>query len=82
MSYYEDVMTILHARVQNGRVLVDEPTDLPDGAKVELLLLDAAAEMDVDENAALEASIHRGLDEADRGALHSVDEVLARLRTI
>ena len=75
-------MTILHARVQNGRVLVDEPTDLPDGAKVELLLLDAAADMDVDEQAALEASIRRGLEEADRGELHSVEEVVARLRGI
>ena len=75
-------MTILHARVQNGRVLVDEPTDLPDGAKVELLLLDAAADMDVDEQAALEASIRRGLEEADRGELHSVEEVGARLRGI
>lgn len=34
-------MTILHARVRNGRVTVDEPTDLTDGAKVDLLLLDA-----------------------------------------
>jgi hypothetical protein len=75
-------VTILRARVQNGRVLVDEPTDLPDGAKVELLLLDAAIDMGEDENAALEASIHRGLDEADRGALQTVDEVLARLRRI
>jgi hypothetical protein len=75
-------VTILHARVQNGRVLVDEPTDLPDGAKVELLLLDAAADMDADEHAALEASIRRGLDEADRGELHSVDEVVTRLRRI
>ena len=75
-------MTILHARVQNGRVLVDEPTDLPEGAKVELLLLDAATEMGGDESAALEASIRRGLDEADRGMLHSIDEVLARLRRI
>jgi lysophospholipase L1-like esterase len=45
-----------------------EPADLPDGAKVELLLLDAAADMEVDEQAALEASIRRGLEEADRGA--------------
>jgi hypothetical protein len=75
-------VTILRARVQNGRVLVDEPTDLPDGAKVELLLLDAAADMDAEERAALEASIRRGLDEADRGELHSVDEVVARLRRI
>ena len=75
-------MTILHARVQNGRVVVDEPTDLPDGAKVDLLLLDAAAEMGEEERTALEASIGRGLAQADRGELHSIDEVLARLRRI
>ena len=75
-------MTILHAHVRNGRVVVDEPTDLPDGAKVDLLVLDAAAEMNETERAALEASIGRGLAEADRGELHSVDDVLARLRRI
>ena len=76
------VMTILHAQVRNGRVVVDEPTDLPDGVKVDLLLLDAAVEMGADEKASLEASIGRGLAEADRGDLHSVDEVLARLRRV
>lgn len=75
-------MTILHARVQNGRVVVDEPTDLPDGAKVDLLLLDAATEIDANEQADLEASIRRGLAEADRGELHSVEDVLKRLRRI
>jgi len=75
-------MTILHALVRNGRVVVDEPTDLPDGAKVDLLLLDAASDLGPEEQAALEASVGRGLAEADRGELHSVDEVLARLRRI
>jgi hypothetical protein len=79
---YEWVMTILHARVRNGRVTVDEPTDLPDGAKVDLLLLDAATDMDAEEQAALEASIARGLAEADHGELQSIEEVLARLRRI
>lgn len=75
-------MTILHAQVRNGRVVVDEPTDLPDGAKVELLVLDAAADMDNSERVALEASIGRGLAEADRGELHSIADVLERLRQI
>jgi len=75
-------MTILHAQVRNGRVVVDEPTNLPDGSNVELLVLDAAAELDEPERAALDASISRGLAEADRGELHSVDYVLARLRRI
>jgi predicted transcriptional regulator len=51
-------------------------------SNLDLLLLDAAADMDAEEQAALEASIARGLAEADRGELHSIEEVLARLRRI
>ena len=75
-------MIILHAQVRYGRVVVEEPTDLPDWVKVELLVLDAAADMPPAEQAALDASIDRGLAEADRGVLRSVDEVLNRLRRI
>jgi hypothetical protein len=75
-------MTIFHALVRDGRVVVDEPTTLPDGAKVDLLVLDAAAEMPAAEEAALKASIQRGLDQADRGETHSIEEVLTRLRRI
>ena len=75
-------MTILHARVRNGRVVVDEPTDLPDGASIELLMLDAAVEMEPGERQALEDSIRRGLEQADRGQGHSVEAVLERLRQI
>jgi hypothetical protein len=75
-------MTILRALVKNGRVQVDEPTDLPDGARVDLLVIDAAADLGADEEAELEESLKRGLDEADRGDVHSVEEVLARLRRI
>jgi hypothetical protein len=75
-------MTILHALARNGRVVVDEPTSLPDGVKVDLLVLDAAGEMPADEETALEASLRRGLEQADRGEIHSVDDVLARLRRI
>jgi hypothetical protein len=75
-------MTILRASVRNGHVVVDEPTDLPEGAKVELLVLDASAEMDGSERAELEASIGRGLSEADRGQLITVEDVLARLKRV
>ena len=75
-------MTILHAHVRNGRVVVDEPTDLPDGANVELLVLDAAPDMDERERTASEESMNRGVAQADRGELYSVDDVLACLRRI
>jgi predicted transcriptional regulator len=43
--------------------------------KVDLLLLDVEADMNAEEQAALEASISRGLAEGDRGELHSIGEV-------
>jgi hypothetical protein len=45
----------LKARVRAGRLVVDEPTDLPDGTEIELLPLDPGD----------------WLDDADRGALHA-----------
>jgi hypothetical protein len=79
---YDGFMTILHALVKNGRVVVEEPTNLPDGARVELLVLDAGEDMAADEQTALDASLGRGLEQAARGEVHSVDEVLAKLRRI
>ena len=38
----EEMKMTVHARVKNGRLLVDEPTDLPDGT--ELILVPAAEE--------------------------------------
>jgi hypothetical protein len=66
-----DSVRLRHALVRSGRVVVDEPTDLPHGSKVDLLLPDAAADMGPEEQAALDASIGRGLAQADRDELHS-----------
>jgi len=68
----------LHARVTNGRLVVEEPTDLPEGVVVELVTLDEA--MDAKERAALVASIERGLAQVDRGEGVPAEEALKRLR--
>jgi hypothetical protein len=34
--WYASVMLTVRARVRNGRLVVDEPTDLPEGAELEL----------------------------------------------
>jgi len=52
-------MTPVKAIVKHGRLIVDEPTDLPDGTELELVPVD---DMDDDERAKLLAAI----DEADR----------------
>jgi hypothetical protein len=70
-------MTLVRAIVKGGRLLVDEPTDLPEGTELELLPVD---DMDDGERAALMASIGRGLAQVDRGEGVPAEEALRRLR--
>ena len=66
----------LKAHVKNGRLVLDEPTDLPEGEVVELV----PADMDDEEGAALDESIAVSIDQMRKGQLIDGDEVLARLR--
>ena len=72
---------IVRARVRQGRLALDEPTDLPDG-EVELELVEdvLANEMDADEREALEASITRAREQASRGEGIDGAEFIAKLR--
>lgn len=72
-------MPKLIARVRNGRLVLDAPTNLPDGTKVEL---EPVEELDLtpDERAALDAAIEESAAQADRGEVVSGDEALRRLR--
>jgi len=56
---------VLHAKVLNGRFVVEEPADLPEGTQVQLALVDDGDEMDEGERAELivDRSRHRA-DEA------------------
>jgi hypothetical protein len=78
---YLDLVTALKAHVVNGKIVVDEPVDLPDGSEVRVYLYDAAADgMSADERAALEQRLERSLQQADAGNLIDADEVLDELR--
>jgi len=66
----------LRARVRNGRLVLDEPTNLPEGEEVELV----PADVDHDERAALHESLAVSVDQMKRGQLSDGEEVLARLR--
>ena len=52
-------MQQLKARVHNGRLVLDEPTDLPEGAEVEMVVVDG--DFDPDERARLLAAIDEGV---------------------
>lgn len=59
-------MQALKARVVNGRYVIDEPAQLPEGAAVELVVV-AGDELTEKDRAALHASLDRALDDEDAG---------------
>lgn len=71
----------LKARVHGGRLVVDEPTELPEGTEIELLPLDPGDWLDEADRAAL----HKALRESDAdiaaGRLVDADEILKELRS-
>lgn len=67
--------------MRNGRLVLDEPTAMPEGAEVRVALIDDD-ELDDQERAALEAAIEEG--EADLAAGRRVSEadLWARLKAL
>ena len=75
----------LKAHVHNGRIVLDEATDLPEGEVIELVPLDEVLAnggdyLDVEERAALHRELEASLAEAEAGSLMDGAEVLAELR--
>jgi hypothetical protein len=75
-------MRAFKAHVENGRIVVDEPTDLPDGTELYVVPLREGDELDDDERAALHAAIVEAEGELDAGQVVSEEELWARLRAI
>ncbi len=73
-------MTI-KARVSAGRLIVDEPTDLPDGAELELLPLDPGDWLDEADRAALHKALRESNADVAAGRLVDADEILTELRS-
>ena len=74
-------MSVFRARVQGGKLVLDEPTELPEGTNVQLVVVDDdAGELSPEERAAVEASLDRSLDQADRGEVIPAAEALRRAR--
>jgi hypothetical protein len=71
----------LKARVHNGRLLVDEPTELPEGTEVALLPLDPGDWLDAEDRAALHRALLASQEDVEAGRLVDAEEVLRELRT-
>ncbi len=79
-------MKALRARVTGGRLVLDEPTDLPEGEEVELVPLDEVLvnggdHLDDEERERLHRAIDRGLEDGRAGRTTEARQVLAELRT-
>ena len=69
-----------HGQVRAGRLLVDEPIDLPDGSEVSLSVVEEDDELDDEDRARLHDAIRAGQAEMDRGLGIPAGEVIAKLR--
>jgi hypothetical protein len=68
------------ARVKNGRLTLDEPTDLPEGSVVPLEIADEWDELDDEERAELHESLRESIEQMKAGETISLEQALAELR--
>lgn len=73
-------MTPLKARVQNGRLLLDEPTDLPDGTVVELVADDEGDDLTEEERQVLHDALSASWASAEAGRLAPASSIVDELR--
>lgn len=73
-------MSAIRARVQNGRLVVDAPTALPDGTVLDLVVDDEGDDLDEGERAALNGAISRAWASVRAGQARPAADVLASLR--
>ncbi len=84
-EYDGDRMKALKAQVRGGRLVLDEPTELPEGAEVELVPLDEVLAsggdyLDDEERVRLHQAIDRGLEDGRAGRTTDARKVVAELR--
>ena len=73
-------MTPLRARVQKGRLILDEPTTLPEGMVVDLVADDEGDDLSDEERRALHASLSASWTSAEADHLRPASEILDELR--
>ena len=70
----------LKAHVEKGRLILNEPTSLPEGTVLELAPIDGGDDLDETERAALHSSIRESLAEYGRGETHPLADALRDIR--
>jgi hypothetical protein len=73
-------MSPLRARVEKGRLILNEPTTLPDGTVIELVADDEGDDLTDEERRALHEALSASSESAEAGRLRPAQEVLDELR--
>jgi hypothetical protein len=71
----------LKARVKAGRLVFDEPSDLPEGTEVELLPLDPGDWLDEKDRAALHQALRDSDEDVKMGRLVDAATILREFRS-
>jgi hypothetical protein len=73
-------MSPLRARVEKGRLVLDEPTTLPEGTIIDLVADDDGDDLTDDERRALHDALSSSWRSAEAGRLRPASEILDQLR--
>jgi hypothetical protein len=73
-------MSGLRARVQKGRLVLDVPTELPEGMEIDLVVDDEGDDLTDNERRALHEALVRSKKSADAGILSPASAILDELR--
>jgi hypothetical protein len=74
-------MSAVVAKVQHGRIHLDESTDLPDGTMVHLYIVDQGDELDEEDRQALDDALEDAARSVERGEMIAAEDVLRMLDT-
>jgi hypothetical protein len=70
----------LKALVRSGRLIMDEPVDLPEGTEVELVPADDGDSLDEEDRARLHAALERSAAQFRAGQGIPADKALQRIK--
>ena len=73
-------MSPLRARVENGRIIVHEPTSLRDGTVIDLVADDEGDDLSDDERHALHDALAKSAESAQAGRVRPASALLDELR--
>ncbi len=73
-------MSIFRARVKKGRLVLDEPTTLPEGMVVHLVADDEGDDLTDDERRSLHEALSASSKSAEAGRLRPASAILKELR--